>query len=232
MKKRIFSLLIVLIGVLGTNIKAQDFFDTSDAEKFFTFSGRIGFNTSNKTFPSGHFNLWNHNSWGTGFNIGALANLNFKEYLTLQPGIFFESRSGDFAYLTNYLNYYGREDTHYEMGHLRGYYFTIPVMGVVKFNLAEKIKWMVEFGPYLQFSLKQTGLKNVNVLYREPQNSNYSAYIAEHNNVDFGFKMGTGLRVFNHYYIGVHYLAGVCNAWKKPAGGKNKSWEFCIGYDF
>ena len=232
MKKIIISI-ICLIAVAGNlSIKAQPFFDTSDSPIFFSLSGRIGFNTSNKTFPKGHFNLYNKNSWGTGFNIGALANLHFKEYLTIQPGIFFESRSGDYSYLTDYLNYTGKEDTHYEIGHLRGYYFTIPVMGVVKFNLAENIKWMVEFGPYFQFALKQTGQNNVVVLYRLPQNNSYSQYIAKHNSVDVGFKMGTGLRFYDHYYIGVHYLAGMCNTWKQPAGGKNKSWEFSIGYDF
>ena len=230
--KKLFLSLLTVITLFSTQVKAQDFFDTSDAPKFFTLSGRIGFNTSNRTFPSGHYNLWNHNSWGTGFNVGVLANLNFKEYLTLQPGLFFESRSGDYAYLTSYLDYASRDQTHYEMGHLRAYYFTIPVMGVVKFNLAERIKWMVEFGPYFQICLKETGQNDVIVLYRQPQSNSYSQYIAEHRDFDVGFKLGTGLRFFDHYYVGVHYLAGACNAWKNPAGGRNKSWEFSIGYDF
>lgn len=230
--KKLLIFILIAISCHTTQVFGQKFFDTSDVAKFFTLSGRIGFNTSNKTFPAGHYNLWNKNSWGTGFNVGVLANLNFKEYLTLQPGIFYESRSGDFAYLTEYLNYAGAVDTHYEMGHLRGYYLTIPVVGVVKFNLAENIKWMVEFGPYLQFALKQTGQNNVKVLYRNPQSNNYMTYIAKQNGVDFGFKLGTGLRVFSHYYIGVHYLAGACHTWKEPSGGKNKSWEFSVGYDF
>lgn len=232
MKKFLISLLalISLFGVSNSS-KAQTFFDTSDAPNFFSLSARIGFNTSNKTFPDGHFNLYNKNSWGTGFNLGVLANLNFKEYLTLQPGLFYTSRSGEYAYLTEYLNIFGENDTHYEMGHIRGYYFTIPVMGVVKFNLSDNIKWIVELGPYLQFSLKQTGNDNISVLYRLPQSNSYSQYKAKYNSFDFGFKMGTGLRVFKHYYIGVHYLAGACNAWKQPAGGRNKSWEFSIGYD-
>lgn len=232
MKKVIVHILILVALICPGQLKAQDFFDTSDATSFFTFGARIGFNTSNKTFPKDHFTLWNHNSWGTGFNVGILANLNFKEYLSLQPGIFFESRSGNYTYLTSYLNYAGKEDTHYEMGHIRGYYITVPVMGVVKFNIAEKIKWMVEFGPYFQYALKQNGVDNIAVLYRLPQNIGYSQYTAQKNSLDVGLKMGTGLRFYNHYYIGVHYLAGLCNTWKQPAGGKNKSWEFSIGYDF
>ena len=232
MKKFLFSIIISLAFISVPQMKAQEFFDTSDASTFFSFSARLGFNTSNKTFPSGHFNLWNKNSWGTGVNLGVLANLNFKDYLTLQPGIFFESRSGDFAYLTEYLDYTSSDQKHYEMGHWRGYYITIPVMGVVNFNITERLKWMVELGPYFQYAMKLTGQDNVVVLYRLPQNNQYSKYVAQPSKWDVGIKMGSGLRFFEHYYVGVHYLAGICNTWKMPSGGKNKSWEFTLGYDF
>lgn len=230
------KILLIITGIFSlissSQIKSQEFFDTSDAEKFFTFSARLGFNTSNKTFPSRTFNKWNHNSWGTGLNVGVLANLNFKEYITIQPGLFVESRSGDYSYLTEYINYVGQVDTHYEMGHIRGYYLTVPVMGIFKFNLSEHIKYSLEFGPYFQLGLRQTGVKNVNVIYRLPGSNTYSQYIATHNNIDAGIKLGSGLQFYNHYYIGFHYLIGLCDAWKDPEGGRNKSWVFTLGYDF
>lgn len=232
MKKLISVFLFLLALINTTGIKAQEFFDTSDAQDFFTVSGRLGFNTSNRTFPSGYNNLWNHNSWGTGFTIGVLANLNFKEYLTVQPGIFYESRSGDYAYLTDYLDGFNQNQTHYEMGHLRGYYVTVPLMAIVKLNLSEKIKWLVELGPYFQFKFSESGQNNITVLYRLPQSNQYGQYTAEHKSIDAGLKIGTGLQFFSHYYVGVHYLAGMMDAWKLPAGGRNKSWEFTVGYDF
>ena len=232
MKKILLSFLFICALFGSSAIKAQEFFDSSDATKFFTFSGRVGFNTSNQTFPSTPYLLWNHNSWGTGFNVGALANLNFKEYLTLQPGIFYESRSGNYSYLSEYIDYNNNLQTHYQLGHIRGYYITVPIMGVVKFNIADNIKWMVEFGPYLQFSLKQKGQDDISVIYRMPQSEHFVEALAKRHSFDFGFKMGTGLRFYDHYYIGVHYLAGVCNVWNVPSGGKNKSWEFSLGYDF
>lgn len=232
MKKLLSILILTVMAFVGSRAYGQAFFDTADAPKFFSLSARIGFNTSNRTFPKGYYNLWNKNSWGLGFNVGALANLNFKEYLSVQPGIFFETRSGDYAYLTDYLGYYGSNETHYEMGHLRAYYLTIPVVAQAKFNLCDFIKWSVDFGPYLQFCLKETGQNNVAVLYRLPQSNRYDEYTAQQRSVDFGFKMGTGLQFFRHYYVGVHYLAGALNAWKLPAGGKNKSWTFTLGYDF
>ena len=232
MKKRISIILVSLLSIASTSLHAQEFFSTEDAPSFITFGARLGFNTSNRTFPKGAFNLYNHNSWGTGFNAGIIANLNFKEYLSLQPGLFFESRSGNFSYVTDYLDYSGNVRDHYEMGHWRGYYFTVPFMGIVKFNLAENIKWSVEFGPYVQFSLKQTGQNNVTILERLPLSETYNQYTASLNKVDFGFKMGSGLTLFQHYYVGFHYLGGACNAWGHPSGGKNKSWTFTVGYDF
>lgn len=234
MKKIIIGFLAIISLMCSPKMMAQEFFDTSDAPQFITFGGRIGFNTSNRTFPVGNYSNFVMTSWGTGFNLGAQANFNFKEYLSVQPGLFFESRSSN---LINIVDYYqgsmtGNPLTHYEIDHLRAYYFTIPVMGIVKFNLAKHIKWLVEFGPYLQICLKETGQNNVVMLYRVPTNVVYDQFTADQNGVDFGFKMGSGLKFFDHYYIGFHYLEGVCNAWKMPSGGRNKSWMFTVGYDF
>ena len=231
MRNKILLLLIsISLGLQGTC--AQEFFSTEEAPVFFNLGARIGFNTSNRTFPSGYFNEWNDNSWGTGFNIGAIANLNFKDYLSLQPGIFFESRSGNYSYFTSYYDWYNKEQIHYELGHRRSYYITVPIMGIVKFNLSSQIKWLVELGPYIQFNLKDSGQNNVYVLYRPVQSSFYDYYVAEHNSFDAGLKIGTAIKVMEHYYLGIHYLAGFCKAWEKPQGGKNKSWAFTLGYDF
>ena len=230
--KKIFCLILALAAFASSKINAQEFFDTSGPSSRFTLSARMGINTSNRTFPSGHYNLWNKNSWGLGFNIGVLANLNFKEYFSLQPGIFYESRSGDFSYVTDYLDGLNQNQTHYEMGHLRSYYVTIPLMAIVKFNLASNIKWSAELGPYFQYCFSESGQNNVTVLYRLPQSNLYATYTAQHRSMDAGLKIGTGLQVYKHYYVGVHYLAGFCSAWKLPEGGKNKSWQFTLGYDF
>ena len=232
MKKIILTIFSVIAFVMSSKCKAVEFLDTSRDPNLFTFGARLGFNTSNRTFPSGSYNLWNHNSWGLGFNAGVLANLNFREYFTIQPGIFYESRSGDYTYLTEYLDYYNREQEHYEMGHLRGYYVTIPVMALFKFNLSENIKWNVEFGPYVQYCFSETGQNNIVVLYRLPQSNQYGQYKATHRRYDAGLKLGTGLQFSRHFYAGVHYLAGLIDVWVNPQGGKNKSWQFSIGYDF
>lgn len=240
--KKILLTIFCLLGIFGiSETNAQAFFDNSPAPKLFTFGVRAGFNTSTRTFPVG--NYYNHTmtSWGTGLNVGFVANMNFKEYLTLQPGFFLENRSGT---LVNVVDYYSQdfndgtggydivEKTHYKFNKLRAFYITIPVMGVVKFNLAENIKWNVGFGPYLQFALSNSGEKNIQIVSGNPYDASYRMYIAQNRNFDVGFKMGMGLTFYQHYYIGVHYLAGLTNAWKAPAGGRNKSWMFSLGYNF
>ena len=233
MKKSIIKSIILIFALFSTfQIKAIEIFDMSEPSRFFSLSARFAINSSNRTFPSGYFNKWNNNSWGTGIDVGALANIHIKEFLTIQPGLFYESRSGNFAYLTGYLDFAGKEQEHYEMGHYNSYNFTIPVVGVVKYQLLENVEVMAELGPYFQVRLKETGQKNIQILHREPLTNDYSVYKASSKGYDVGLKMGGGLRFFDHYYVGVHYLAGLCNAWTRPSGGKNKSWQFSVGYDF
>lgn len=237
MRKWLLTMAAVVLGS-ASSIRAQEFFDTSAASKFFTFGARVGLNTSTRTFPSGNFTNKLLTTWGTGFDAGVVANLNFREYLSVQPGFFFESRSSNMA---NYVQYYKDNNDpqvidYYNVEHQRSYYFTIPVMAIVKFNLSDQIKWNVEAGPYVQFMLKETGNQNKMPLYELIPHPNdlptQLVYEAEHKSVDFGFKLGTGLQVYDHYYVGVHYLAGVCKAWNVPSGGKNKAWMFTLGYDF
>lgn len=225
-------ILLTFLSLLPVKGYSQPFFDTSDSPNFFTLGLRAGLNTSNKTFPDGHFNQWNKNSWGIGLQAGVLANLNFKEYFSLQPGLFAQYHSGSFAYVTEYLTANNQKDSHYEMGNTKGLYVSVPVMGIFKFNLSDNIKWSVEFGPYFQIKLKEGGYGNISVLYRQPQSNSYEIYTPETKGFNVGMKLGSGLTFLSHYYIGVHYLAGITSAWKNPEGGKNKSWEFSIGFDF
>lgn len=233
MKKLLISIIALFACFGSVNLKAQEFFDTDIARKFFSLGARVGFNTSNRSFPTGDFVNHTFTNWGIGFNAGVVANLNLREYISLQPGFFYSTRSADLINIAEYTAlpiYGGGQRTYYEKNHLLGYYFNIPIMGIMKFNLAENIKWNVEFGPYLEFALKQKGFDNVILLYRP--NKNFAHYSAKQNSFDFGFKLGSGLTFYKKYYVGFHYLAGVCHAWHDPAGGKNKSWQFSVGYEF
>lgn len=226
-----FTAFFLALFIMVPNIKSEGVLNTSTPDQLFSLGVRIGFNTSNKTFANTPSTLYNNNSWGTGFNLGVVANLNFKEYLSIQPGLFFESRSGNYTYLYWYNDYFGEYQEHWAMGHQRSYNVTVPVMAIVKFKLSENLKTSVELGPYFQYIFKYDA-SLLTVPYQVPQTTTFATYLAEPRSVDGGLKMGAGIQFLKHYYLGVHYLAGFCNAWRLPEGGKKKEWTFTVGYDF
>lgn len=209
-------------------VSAQDFFDTSLPENVFDFGVRVGLNTSvNTTSDKAGFNIYNHNSWGLGFDAGFVVNINIREYLSLQPGFFFESRSGDYTYISDHFTADGVPNWAVRTGHTRRYAFDIPVLASFHFNLGENVRWNVEVGPYMSFNLKTTD----KTTYFESED--VPELNLKHKAVDVGFKMGTGFTINRRYEVMAHYLAGCNDAWKDPLmGGRNKAWTFTAGYNF
>lgn len=226
----------LILGVLGLYLafaaSAADFFSDEPSPKFFTFGARIGLNTSNRTVADKSCPGYYHNeSWGTGFDLGVVANLNFRDFISLQPGFFFESRSGSFVLMDKASDGFGLA------GKRRSYNFTVPVIAVFGFNVTDDLRWTVEVGPYVSFLL-DSEMKNVHSL--NEATAAVPLYAKKPASADFGFKMGTGLKLLSHYYIGAHYMAGCTDAWKNGAegimsknfGGVTKAWVFTLGYDF
>lgn len=237
MKKMVAGMICALTAI---NVSAADFFSTEKCDELLTFGARIGVNTSNRTIKDSAFpDCYHHESWGTGFDVGVVANLNIRDYIAIQPGVFFESLTGEYALMGTRNGSVLPDDGSEigQVGHRRSYNLTIPVMAVLRFNVADNVRWNVEAGPYVSFVL-DSSLKNerfvVNGTSTEPLFSQAPA------SVDFGFKMGTAFELFDHYYVGAHYLAGCLPAWQdrkvenitKTYGGLTKTWVFSIGYNF
>lgn len=243
MKKAIATLSIT--ALMAGSASAQEFFSTASPDSDFTFGARIGLNTANRTVSHEAMPGYNVQSWGTGFDLGAVVNINIKNYLSLQPGLFFESRSGDYTFVTPVAdeNLDGTSGLIYatQAGHLRNYNFTVPVMASFHFNLSPDIRWDVEAGPYFQFLLGSS-LKNkaLTSTFGNAEPLDEPLFTRKPKGFDFGLKFGTGLRLFGHYTVAVHYEAGFLHAWKNleygnltySYGGCNKAWLFTVGYDF
>ena len=231
MKKLILSL--TLAATCISTVSAADFFSTEKSSQLFNLGVRVGLNTSNRTLSSSSANLWNKNSWGIGFDAGVVADINFKDFISLQPGFFYETRSGSFAYQSIYYTEDGDHDVFTQLGKGREYLFTIPVLASVHFNITDDLRWDVECGPYLQIKLKSTFDRSFEYPWATAGGGLVYLDNVKTAKVDVGLKIGTGLNILDDYYIGVHYLAGFCHPWfPGELGGRNKEWMFTIGYNF
>lgn len=231
MKKLILSLSLAVATLMPAS--ATEFFSTADTETIFDLGVRVGVNTSNRTISESVASIWNHNSWGIGFDAGVVCDINFKDFISIQPGFFYETRSGAFAYQSTDYTLTGDSYVKSQVGKGIEYLFTIPVVASFHFNIEDNLRWNVDFGPYVQFKLKS----KFDHKFSYPEASPYGG-LEYYNNVktskcDVGLKMGTGIDLYQHYYVGVHYLAGLLNPWNPSRlGGHNKEWMFTIGYTF
>lgn len=214
--------LVLTFATVGANAQ---FMDTGKPDEFFRLGARLGVNMSNVSAGGPTF-AWNHNSWGTGFDAGIVADIAFRDWFAVQPGIFYQSRSNSYTHILG-----AGADQSIETGHTLYYAFYIPIIFQARFNLTDRFKWSVDFGPYVSFGVghNDTGLH----IEPSPQMPFDRGYFSRHEKVVSGLKVGTGLEFNHHYYIGIHYMAGFGNAWK-VAGfeGHNKAWTFTLGYNF
>lgn len=227
-----YILTSLILSVSSAYVSAADFFSTDPADRLFNLGVRFGINTSNRTFSKDYFDIWNVNSWGTGIDAGVVLNLNMREFFSIQPGFFFESRSGNYSYVQNYVNSSNENDNYIQVGHVKTYNFVIPVMASFRFNITDNLKWLVEAGPYIQFKLHSSDADKIELIEQSAY-GNIKVSTAQSKFTDIGLKFGTGLMLDGHYSFSIHYMAGTSNVWKVPfEGGKNKAWSFTLGYDF
>lgn len=212
------SLISCVIISATSSAVAADFLDTRATEDLFNLGVRVGFNASNQTHTSDNMVL-NLDSWGTGFDAGVVCDINFRNFIAVQPGFFFQSRSNNYAYI------HSAAPAITDYGHTRYTTFTIPILASLRLNPASNIRWSIDLGPYFQFGLggSDKGVAGTNF---------DDGYFDRRHKFDAGIKMGTGFRFFDKYYIGVHYMAGCRDVWKNDLAGKHKAWTFTLGYDF
>ena len=95
-----------LIAMCVTVSQAQSIvmFDKGHPSKVIQLGVRAGFNTSNlatnydKAFPE---ITWNHTQWRQGLTLGAIVDINLRNFFSIQSGLFYKSRGNDFHYLVN-----------------------------------------------------------------------------------------------------------------------------------
>ncbi len=234
--KRLSTALLLTLGLTATT-NAADFFSTEEATNLFTFGARLGVNTSNRTIKPLSAYGYSNQGWGTGFDLGAVADINFRDYLSIQPGIFFESRSNTYNFIYALSGTEAAETHSVQAGTFNSYSFTIPVLANIHFNVTDDVRWNVEAGPYISLNLgsKIKNKVNLNTSFSEFVPELTTEFNAKPTACDYGIKFGTGIELFRSYTFNVDYLAGMHHAWKNKYvdyGGHTKAWCFTIGYQF
>ena len=235
------SILIGILSLAGVLTgEAQEFFSTERRDELFTLGVRAGVNTSNRTVASDCGFDYQYQSWGTGFSAGLVADINIRDYVAIQPGVFFESCSGHSTFTSVVPNLVDRDAYVAQSAHRHTYNLNIPVLASFRFNVTDAIRWQIEAGPYVAFLLKSK-LQNKELIASRPELENEVPFKGKPASVDFGLKIGTGLEFMSHYYVGVHYEAGLTRAYKnkdlgnnliRTYGGHTKAWTFTLGYNF
>lgn len=231
---RVFAAACLMTLAGNATAYASDFFSTAQPERLFRIGVHFGINTSNRTLNKKVFDIWNNNSWGTGIDAGATVDINFRDWFSIKPGFFYESRSGNFAYSMRTVDASTNTIVPFDqLGHYRQYNFVIPVMAVAHFNLTDDVRWNVEAGPYLQIALHNSISDNVTVPSPAIGAESTDLVSFKAATCDFGLKFGTGLTILDHYDFGIHYMAGMLHPWNySKLGGCQKAWVFSVGYLF
>lgn len=231
MKLRHLYAIIATCACGSLTATASDFFNTGEYEgSFLTVGARVGFNTSNMADDS-FGKTFNLDSWGTGFDAGVIVDLHLRDWISVQPGFFFQSRSNNFSYVYDKTIFPNPGAHIYANGHTRRTLFKIPIMASVHFHPAECLVWNVDIGPVLNYGIG--GHRWYYDPTETPAPKEYEiGYYDDFNRFMLGLKMGTGFLLMDHYYLGIHYEAGLRSARKYSAGGHDKAWTFTIGYDF
>lgn len=234
--KKFFTILFTSLTITAT-ANAADFFSTAASPNLFTFGAHIGLNTSNRTVKPQNSGSYSNQGWGTGFDLGATIDVNIIDCFSIQPGIFFESRSNSYNFVRAVPVQAAGETHCVQAGKFSSYALTIPVLANIHFNLTDDFRWNVAAGPYIAFNLssKLDNKVNLNTDYNQFNPSANTEFTGKASGCDFGLKFGTGIELFRHYTFDVAYLAGITHAWKTGSTdlkGKSKAWMFTVGYNF
>lgn len=245
MKKIILS---VILALASASAFATDLVDKSASSSLLTFGVRAGWNSSGQSVSLDDVPGKTNFNWGSGFVLGAVADLNVRNFFSIQPGIFYENRSFDYSVIDNRPS---QQMLHTIYGHTRFNLISIPVLASFKFNVSNTVKWFVEAGPYFAFGLGgDDEVEDISVNVSSSMDDGVSNYIYnpytrdyygndpdesdwQHETFHWGLKAGTGLKMFKHFVVGIHYQFGFNNISRSPARHINeRSANVTLGFDF
>lgn len=211
---------------------------------------RAGVNTSKMAGDykqPGAYNMLQNIDSRAGFVLGAVVDIPLGGHFVLQPGFFYDYRRNKYqlAYETPYspgANLPEATMATHKNGTLTTHRFQIPALISYRFSPVKFLQVQADLGPFMEYSF---GGRDSFTLSTFTGDEPAATYPKMHQDVygkegqfrrtDWGVKMGAALKVCGHYYVGVHYLAGMRDMARHKSTVDNfdaRSWEFTLGYDF
>lgn len=241
MKKVLLSI-VAMMAISAPVANAIEFLDQGLPDKLFVFGVRGGVNVSNLSDNKYSVETemrWSNHNWKAGFTAGAVCDINIRNFLTLQPGFFFQTRSNEYDHMSAAID---GTSVEYQKGSRCSYYFQIPILASYRVMLTEEIQGQIDFGPYFMYGLGgEDDFDYFGMDFDVPENERIKQFSGDVDyfgdkgaikGYDWGFKFGTGVVFLEKYYLGIHYEAGCRDVWKDRYKGFNKAWNFTVGYNF
>lgn len=236
----ITAFILFLAGSACFNAKAAGFIDMRAPDRFIVAGARVGMNISTLTFSPDYFNLENTANWDKGALIGAVADIYIRNFVSLQPGFFFDIRKSGYSVgSSHYIPHLNAEERFeyreiYQWGDITTCNLLFPSLIRFHFNPGKNVTWNPAVGPYYNIRLSMSGAPKAYHTHVEETGGYYfKESNGPWNRAELGIMAGMGFTFFRHYSISAYYLVGLRNAWSmKGWGGRNKAWTFMIGYNF
>lgn len=187
-------------------------------------------------------------AWKPGFMVGAVVDISMTSFLALQPGFFYDYRHSTYETMTEFSYSPGAGEPEASMarranGSITTNWFHIPVLFSFRYSPLKALELQADFGPYMSLGLGGRDSYTVTDFSGDMPGSKspkvkedaFGKGDARYFRADWGFKMGVGLEICKHYYVGVHYLAGARNIARNKAvvsKSDTRAWQFAVGYNF
>ena len=175
--------------------------------------------------------------WHAGFTAGAVVDIKMLKWFAIQPGFLYDYRVCDYYTSGNYSSSDNLEQTYTMKGQMVTNHFQVPVLFSFRYQPFKWLEAQGDIGPFVSWGIggHYDKYKRDDSLNFDEKAPCYGGHRSLMFRLDWGFKMGIGLEIARHYYIGAHYLAGVRNVAKNKEmmrGAHSREWNFCLGYNF
>lgn len=161
---------------------------------------------------------------GCGVGLGASAQLVFRDFFALGTSLDVLALNNVYSMTLIDIDGNGTQNSVFVSN--RAYCANIPIFASIRFNISDNVRWNVDagcyfslgFGGYQKADTYTTMLNDLGQMVTKYEKYEWDYYNEEHplvngfDDFDFGLMVGSGLRLYDHYNIGLEARFGTKNA--------------------